>query len=49
MCERTRNGRKKAQPAQIESSPGARPSGRFTDRMEVNETIDLRAGDAEAA
>ena len=34
---------------QLESSPGARPSGRFTVRVEVNEMIDLRAGDTEAA
>jgi hypothetical protein len=33
----------------LESSPGARPSGRFTVRMEVNETINPPAGDAEAA
>jgi hypothetical protein len=33
----------------LTSSPGARPSGRFTARMEVKETIDLRAGDVEAA
>jgi hypothetical protein len=33
----------------LESSPEARPSGRFNVRMEVNETIDLRAGGAEAA
>jgi hypothetical protein len=30
-------------------APGARPSGRFTVRMEVKETIDLRAVDTEAA
>jgi hypothetical protein len=35
--------------AHLTSSPGARPSGRFTVRMEVKETIDLRAGDVEAA
>jgi hypothetical protein len=33
----------------LTSSPGARPSGRFTVRMEAKETIDLRAGDVEAA
>jgi hypothetical protein len=33
----------------LTSSPGARPSGRFTVRMEVKEMIDLRAGDVEAA
>jgi hypothetical protein len=33
----------------LTSSPGARPSGRFTVRMEMEEMIDLRAGDVEAA
>jgi hypothetical protein len=33
----------------LTSSPGARPSGRFTVRTEVNKMIDLRAGGVEAA
>ena len=33
----------------LTSSTGARPSGRFTVRVEVKETIDLRADDVEAA
>jgi hypothetical protein len=33
----------------LTGSPGARPSGRFIVRREVKETIDLRAGDVEAA
>jgi hypothetical protein len=33
----------------LTSSPDARPSARFTVGMEVKETIDLRAGDVEAA
>jgi hypothetical protein len=33
----------------LTSSPGAQSSGRFTVRMKVKETIDLRAGGVEAA
>jgi hypothetical protein len=41
--------KKMARGVHLVSSPGARPSGRFTIRAAVNETIDLRAGDVETA
>jgi len=46
---RHKNLQKMARGVHLVSSPGARPSGRFTIRAAVNETIDLRAGDVETA